>query len=135
MSKIATEDESLVMGARLASIRAGTRLSQGEFAERIGVSPRAYQNYERGEREAPPSVLRRVCETYGADPAWLLCGADVSPSLLGQIVNEVDIRLKKAGRRLPAATKVHVVTLLYVHFCDKPSVDGGYVDQVLALTA
>lgn len=143
MSKIATNEENALMGSRLADVRARTRLSQGQFAERIDVSPRAYQNYERGEREAPASVMRRVSETYGVSLSWLL-GADrqersdhaaVDTQLLERLLAEVDARLTKSGRQLSVEKRSQVVALLYAHFCDKESMDAKYLDQMLAVTA
>lgn len=78
MSKLSTEEINLQIGRRLAAVRDRARLVQTEFAERMGLSPRAYQNYERGEREVPAVVLKALYEVYGADPLWVLTGLSVS---------------------------------------------------------
>lgn len=49
-------------------------VSQIEFAEKLGLAPRAYANYERGEREMPAAVLLRLYELFSIDPVWLLTG-------------------------------------------------------------
>ena len=53
---------------RLQAIRKKARLTQAEFAERIGVSPKGYSNYERGLRELPQSARLAVLEWFGEDP-------------------------------------------------------------------
>ena len=72
MSRLATERQNLAFGERLATVRAGQGLNQTDFAESLGLSPRAYANYERGEREAPLAVLRTLYDVYGIDPAWMI---------------------------------------------------------------
>lgn len=118
-------------------------MSRGQFAVSIDVSPRTYQNYERGEREAPASVMRRVNETYGASLSWLLGGdgadeskrSSIDVQLLERLLAEVDSRLRKSGRKFSTEKKAQVVALLYAHFCDKQSMDAKYLDQMLAITA
>lgn len=43
------------------------------FAERLGLTPEAYERYERGE-VPPGDVLVRMCEATGEDLQWLLTG-------------------------------------------------------------
>lgn len=62
------------MGKRLAAVRKSRQLLQVEFAEMLGLSPRAYQSYERGERELPSSVLIALHAVFGIDPLWVLTG-------------------------------------------------------------
>ena len=57
MSRLANPEENVSIGRRLAGVREHRHLTQTEFAERLALSPRAYQNYERGEREIPAAVL------------------------------------------------------------------------------
>ncbi len=61
-------------GARLASLRSAAGLSQAEFAASLGLSLRAYADWERGSREAPLALYRSLLDRYGTDPAWLLTG-------------------------------------------------------------
>ena len=72
MSKLATGEQLADFGVRLAEVRARTRLNQATFAHTLGVSSRAYINWERGEREAPVAVLRALYEVYGINPLWML---------------------------------------------------------------
>lgn len=79
MSRLATLEDNASIGERLAALRNRVRLSQVDFAERLGISPRAYQNYERGEREVPAVVLKLLYEVFGVDPLWVLTGPGNDP--------------------------------------------------------
>lgn len=75
MSKVASDEDKVGFGERMAAVRRSIGLNQTDFAHDIGVVLRAYQNWERGEREVPSSVLRKIYERYDIDLAWLLTGA------------------------------------------------------------
>lgn len=79
MSRLSTAADNTGMGKRLQAIRAMTGLSQGVFARKLGLSLRAYANYERGEREIPVAMFRALHKTYGIDPIWLLDGPGDQP--------------------------------------------------------
>ena len=64
------------VGARLSSIREGLSLSQADFAQRLGISLRAYQTYERAERELPFPVALRLFTEFQINPLWLGLGPD-----------------------------------------------------------
>lgn len=74
MSKLASVSEKFVMGERLLALRKQLRLTQVEFAHRLGLAPRAYANYERGERELPCDGIRRLYHEFNVDPLWLIEG-------------------------------------------------------------
>ena len=59
---------------RLAEVRKDTDLTQTEFAEKMGISRRAYVNYERGEREIPSSMLLLLHDKLSISPTWMLTG-------------------------------------------------------------
>jgi len=79
MSSISSPESNKDLGRRLQAVRATTGLSQGEFAASLGLSLRAYANYERGEREMAVAVFRALFEVHGIDPAWLLVGPGDRP--------------------------------------------------------
>ena len=59
------------VGKRLRSKRESKGLSQKEVAQRIGVTPGAYQNYEYG-REISSGRLVQICAVLECSPNWLL---------------------------------------------------------------
>lgn len=79
MTSISTAHDNAALGRRLAAVRAETGLSQTAFAKALGLSLRAYANYERGEREMPVALFRALYKTYGIDPGWLLNGPADQP--------------------------------------------------------
>lgn len=144
MSKLATLEDNAPIGERLATLRHRVRLSQVDFADRLGISPRAYQNYERGEREVPAVVLKLLFAVFGVDPLWVLTGpgddprgtdAPAYPDLIEAIVVAVESRLQRARRQLTPEKKGRLIKLLYQHFRDKPAFDPADVAEFLALAA
>lgn len=65
-------EETLGYSYRLRDLR-GT-LSQEEFSKKIGVSLRAYQRYESGERVPHPHVLSKIAELCDTTIDWILTG-------------------------------------------------------------
>ncbi len=59
-------------GERLKSLRAG--FSQGEFAEKIGISQGALSAYERGDRLPNMDVLLKINESLKVSIDWLVTG-------------------------------------------------------------
>lgn len=110
-------------GRRLAAVRASTGLSQTAFAQTLGLSLRAYANYERGEREAPVALFREILEQYGIDPIWLLSGSGDVPQKTAARVMDFDFvdrmsqaineRLDAAGKRLKQEQRNTILRALY----------------------
>jgi transcriptional regulator with XRE-family HTH domain len=107
MSNIASTNENAEIGGRLASVREKLRLSQRDFAAKLGVSLRAYQNYERGEREITPKLIRALYEVFRIQPVWLLLGGDnphqdrgpIDPTLAEGIAGEFGEAIKEVRSR------------------------------------
>ena len=144
MSKLANPDENLLIGERLAAARELQRLSQVEFAEQLGLSPRAYQNYERGERELPSTVLTALHAVFDIDPLWVLIGhagqsrkssASNKADVLEVVVIAVETHLQRTHRTLTPAKKARLIKLLYLHFQDKPKVDRTELATMLSKAA
>lgn len=53
--------EYLDIGARLKEARALTGLKQKEMANKLGLSPSAYSNYENGYSEPSVDLIKEVC--------------------------------------------------------------------------
>ncbi|WFC42301.1 helix-turn-helix transcriptional regulator [Pseudoxanthomonas sp. SE1] len=144
MSKLSNSDDNLAVGERLAAVREDQRLSQIEFAERLGLSPRAYQNYERGERELPAAVLTTLHAVFGLDPLWVLigpgrdprkAGASVKPDILEAVIIGVESHLQRTHKKLAPAKKARLIKVLYLQFRDRAKVDPAQMADVLSLTA
>lgn len=75
-----------MLGARIAALRRGSNLSQGELARRLQVSTSAIGMYEQGRREPSAEILVAMARTFGVTVDYLLTG---QPSALEQqAVNE-----------------------------------------------
>jgi transcriptional regulator with XRE-family HTH domain len=144
MSSLSSLNANLAIGQRLAAVRAKAGLIQQTFAERLGLSPRAYHNYERGEREIPVALLTALYEAYRIDPLWILMGpgsdpvqADARPDpvLLEDVVLAVDRWLKRRRKTLPLAKRAHLIRLLYEHFLSTGELDAQYLDTLATLAA
>jgi transcriptional regulator with XRE-family HTH domain len=71
---MSSTNENVFIGERLLAVRKANDLSQKDFADSLGLSARAYQNYERGEREISKELIRAIFEVYRIDPVWLILG-------------------------------------------------------------
>jgi transcriptional regulator with XRE-family HTH domain len=68
----------VVIGGRLRAHRLSHRLSQGELAERLGITFQQIQKYERGTNRISASRLKEVSEILQVPiAAWF---ADTKPS-------------------------------------------------------
>jgi transcriptional regulator with XRE-family HTH domain len=67
--------ERKAIGRRIRQVR-GFDLSQGAFAERLGISQSQLSKYERGLISPPAEVLLRIREKFNVSVDWLLTGAD-----------------------------------------------------------
>lgn len=145
MSSIATTDGNRAIGVRLAAVRASTGLSQNAFATSLGLSPRAFANYERGEREMPVALFRALFEVHGIDPIWLLCGPESDPvralerrmdaALLEAVVRVIEEGLRRAGKRLRPDKKGHLIRLAYQRCALAGRADARELRDLLSLAA
>ncbi|MBS0200417.1 MAG: helix-turn-helix transcriptional regulator [Proteobacteria bacterium] len=143
MSRLTTPPERVALGLRLAAVRRQANLSQSEFALSLGMSPRAYANYERGEREAPGAVFRALWEHYQIDPIWLLSGPSEEPpkagvrtlntALLQQTLERLKRHLAATKSQLDPALEAQVVRFLYVYALNGNELRDAYVADTLEL--
>ncbi len=126
-------------------MRESTGLSQGEFSATLGLSHRAFANYERGEREAPMAVFRGLYELYGIDPGWLLSGIEGVPvkastkeidfALVERIITQIDTKLKERSKKLKPKQRILVLKALYAIAVDQGKTCDADVDRILAVAA
>ena len=63
------------LGARITIARKELGMSQAKLAEAIGLSVRAYQSYEMGQRSIPIEALVEMHQKFNVDLNWILLGA------------------------------------------------------------
>lgn len=59
---------------RLRELRKSTRLSQTDFALKLGCSRGVIKNLEEGKTDISPAFADLICRTYGCDRIWLETG-------------------------------------------------------------
>lgn len=145
MSKLSTQESDSAIGRRIAAIRAASGLSQNDFAESLGLSPRAYGNYERGEREVPVALFKTLYELHSIDPVWLLTGPGPEPvkaserrvdgDLLETLIRMIEDWLSKHRRTLKPEKKARLIRLAYEHCSESGQVDSAHLKDMLSLAA
>lgn len=60
-----------VFSDRLRELRKDKKISQAALAREVGVSPRVYQDYEYGKREAQMTTLVRMADFFGVSLDYL----------------------------------------------------------------
>ena len=143
MSSIATSNDNAALGRRLVAVRATTGLSQGGFATSLGLSSRAYANYERGEREMPVALFRALYETYGIDPVWLLDGPGDQPvkaatrtmdfPLVDSIIRWIDAELARTHKKLRPQARLRVLKAAYALSAETGRLDAAGLTELLAV--
>lgn len=73
------------VGSRLMAVRNKQQLSQTQFANLLGISLRAYQTYEAGQRSIPIEALQALNRELNSDLNWILMG--VSSVKAGHALN------------------------------------------------
>lgn len=144
MSSLSDDKLNAEIGRRLVSVRNASDLAQNAFAERLGVSPRAYQNWERGEREIPAALLRSLYEEFAIDPLWMLmgpgdkpidAGVRPNPSLVKDVVLAVEVWLQRRHKTMPTSKKAELVALLYEHFLNEGKVGANHLNSMLSIAS
>lgn len=59
---------------RVRELRKETKLSQTDFAERLGCGRGVIKGIEEGQTELKPALADLICRTYNCDPVWLETG-------------------------------------------------------------
>ncbi len=143
--------EDISCHARISDVRSHLGLSQADLAARLGLPLRSYQNYERGEREAPTSLVRGLYELFRVSPIWLLTGQgamqdtsghekEIDSNLLGQVIEAVETFSSDLPKLLRIDHKARLITLLYEKARLLAEVSGSDLDneqikQILKLVA
>ena len=59
---------------RIRELRKETKLSQTDFAERLGCGRGVIKGIEEGQTELKPALADLICRTYNCDRVWLETG-------------------------------------------------------------
>lgn len=145
MSSLSTRDVNVEVGARLAAVRATTGLVQADFAAPLGLTARAYANYERGEREVPVALFRALVEKYRIDPVWLLIGPGEAPVLLSErrfdgallemLVEVVEDWVQNHRQPIRPKKKAQLLRVLYNRFSETGQIDQTLLADMLKIAA
>jgi transcriptional regulator with XRE-family HTH domain len=93
-----------VFATRIRKLR-GEKMTQGEFADSVGVSRGAMSYYEQEARTPDIGVLRSICGKYGI-PADYLLGLTADPNhAVADICRETGLSAE-AARRLRLITRI-----------------------------
>lgn len=101
------------MNDRIKQVRANAKLTQTEFADKLGLTKNYISLVENGNREPSDRTINDICEKFGVNPIWLRTGAGEpfvplsrSEELAAifaavQIGDDAKSRLIKAMARMP----------------------------------
>lgn len=135
------------MGQRLELVRKREGMTQGAFAELLGISRTSLQSYVKGEREISVSILATLLETYSIDPSWMIRGdlsegamkhkAEIFEQIkeIGLAVerraDELDIRLS-AGERWRLVTQIYTMAIVqHTEFSMKKMTSAFFIESML----
>lgn len=145
MSRLASDEFRTEVGVRLATVRAASGLTQVKFAERIGLTDRAYSNYERGIREIPATVVRELLDAFNIDPVWLLKGIEEEPEylldrkldrqLLEEVIAVVAQELKAAKLTFTAAKYAKFLYFAYCSAAEDREVSTRHIRDLIRMVS
>jgi transcriptional regulator with XRE-family HTH domain len=129
---------------RLEAVRATVGLTQKEFAERLGLSLRSYQNYAQGERDVPASVFRLLRNIFQIDPSWMWDGpghdnprrvtrGTIDRELLARSEATVNAALAGHNRPLTPEQQGYLVAHVYDFYAQNEGAPplGGLIDSIM----
>ena len=61
-----------MIAENIVKLRKKLGLTQDEFALKLGITTRAYVNYERGERKPPYELLIKLSNDFNVNLNWLI---------------------------------------------------------------
>jgi transcriptional regulator with XRE-family HTH domain len=72
------------IGQRVKKLRKETKIDQREMAERFGLSLRAYQNREQGEKSYPVGELVVLADLFNVSVEYLITGKEGDSDLTAE---------------------------------------------------
>lgn len=88
-----------IIGERIKAVRKSLKISQREFAERIGIAQNTVASYETGLREPSNQVILAICREFGVDERWLRTGEGemLAPKTKAEALGELVYKLTAKG--------------------------------------
>lgn len=113
------------MNSRITQLRKTLKLTQEEFANRVGLSRNYIWMIEKGERIPPDRTIADICREFGVDRVWLETGvgepfkpvdrSEQIAAILGHAISHNDTakdRLIRAFSQLPDDMFEHAEQIL-----------------------
>jgi len=121
---------------RLFEIRKKTKLTQGDFSKRLGISRRAYINYERGDRELPSAFLIKLHAELSINPSWLLTGEGTKTNIeKGDAIKAAVILVQTYalvnGLKIDPEKSAKLVLLLVEYFEEIGGINKEFANKIL----
>lgn len=87
------------MNTRIQQIRKTAKLTQDEFAEKIGLSKNFVWMIEKGERIPSDRTIKDICRIFGVNEEWLRTGeGDMTiPKSKDEEISELLADIQKSG--------------------------------------
>lgn len=63
------------MNERIKQVRTNAKLTQTEFADKLGLTKNYISLVENGNREPSDRTINDICDKFGVNPVWLRTGA------------------------------------------------------------
>ena len=76
------------MNERIKELRRALKLTQAEFASKIGSVQNTITGYETGRREPSNQVITLICKTFNVSEVWLKTGEGEMVSVLARLSEE-----------------------------------------------
>lgn len=64
------------IGDRLKKLRKENKLTQKDMAEKLGIHPNTISMYEKGNRNIPSSMIKKISDTFNVSTDYLLRGEE-----------------------------------------------------------
>lgn len=81
------------MNERLRKLRKMLKLTQQEFANRIGVKRNSYANYEIGRNIPIDAIILSICREFNVSEEWLRTGAGGDDNMFVKLSKDEELTM------------------------------------------
>ncbi|HIE24678.1 MAG TPA: XRE family transcriptional regulator [Anaerolineales bacterium] len=130
------QHKSSTIFERLLAIRRRAGLSQKDFSKKIGISPRAYRNYELAIRDVPLAVVVAIHAEFDVGLNWLVLGEGKSEpqpnkEIILQILSGLREYQEKFGNHFPLEKEARIFNYLFTQFASGKTFTGKDIHSFL----